>query len=94
MSLTDALIKYLDRKFATLEKRHVRALEQQNEILENLFAYLRFGPDWEQVKMGSAEDDKIDDSAGEFQIDSQAEKDIKDQWVEDGYPDDVTQYFR
>jgi len=94
MSLTDALVKYLDRKFATLEKRHVTALEQQNVILEKLFKYLRFGPDWEQVEMGSAEEDKIDDSAGEFNIDSQAEKDIKKQWVEDGYPDDITKYGR
>lgn len=94
MSLTDALVKYLDRKFATLEKRHVRALEQQNKILENLFNYLRFGPEWEQVEMESAEKDKIDDSVGEFQIDDQAEKDIKEQWVQDGYPDDITQYGR
>ncbi len=94
MSLTDALVKYLDRKFATLEKRHVRALEQQNKILENLFNYLRFGPEWEQVEMESAEKDKIDDSVGEFQIDDQAEKDIKEQWVKDGYPDDITQYGR
>ena len=94
MSLTDALVKYLDKKFATLERRHVKALEQQNLILEKLFAYLRFGPEWEQVEMESAEKDKIDDSVGEYQIDSQAEKDIKDQWVEDGYPDDITQYDR
>lgn len=94
MSMTDSLIKYLDRKFGNLEKRHVKALEQQNVILENLFNYLRFGPEWEQVKMGSAEDDKIDDSAGEFNIDSQAEKDIKKQWVEDGYPDDIAKYGR
>lgn len=94
MSLTETLVKYLDRKFATLERRHVRAIENQNAILEKLYKFLCHGPDWEEQEFGSAEEDRIEDSVGEYDTEGQAKAQIKEDWREAGYPDDLTQLIR
>jgi len=93
MSLSDALIKYLDRKFDRHYKTQNLLLEQQNALLQGLLDYV-MGPANQEQHLGSAEEDGIDDSHGEFDIDKHAEEQIKAQWVKDGYPDKIAQYLR
>lgn len=68
------------------------AIDRNTEVLKDLVRFL-VGPKYTDASLGSAEEDKIDDSAGVYDTHAQAEDDIKKQWREDGYPDEITKYF-
>ncbi len=93
MKLFDELTAYFDRKFERNYKAQNLLLEQQNTLLQGILDYVT-GPANQEQLLGSAEEDKIDDSVGEYDVQRHAEEDIKAQWVKDGYPDEVTQYLR
>ncbi len=69
-----------------------KAMEKQTEIFQEILAAL-VGPEYIDNKLGTAEEDDIDDSSGVYETHVQAEDDIKAQWREDGYPDEITKYF-
>ena len=92
-NLFDELTAYFDRKFERNYKAQNLLLEQQNVLLQGILDYVKGPADQEQM-LGSAEEDGIDDSVGEYAIDRHAEEQIKAQWVADGYPDKITQYLR
>lgn len=62
------------------------AMDRQTAVLAELTAFLIHGPEYKEIEFESAEDDKIDDSAGVYQTDDQAKEDIIQQWRDDGYP--------
>lgn len=69
------------------------AMDRQTAVLAELLAFLTHGPEYKEIEFGSAEEDKIDDSAGVYAVHKQAEDDIKQQWRDDGYPPEITKYF-
>ena len=73
--------------------RNTKAIEAQTEGFKELIAFLIHGPEFKEVEFGSAEEDKIDDSAGVYDTHEQAKQDILQQWRDDGYPDEVFKYF-
>jgi len=93
MSLPEALIKYLDRKFDRHYKTQNTLLEQQNLLLQGILDYVK-GPANQEQMLGSAEDDGIDDGYGQYDTENQAKEQIKEQWKKDGYPDEIAQYLR
>lgn len=93
MDLFKELTEYFDRKFDRQYKAQNLLLEQQNTLLQGILDYVK-GPANQEELLGSAEEDGIDDSVGEYDIDRHAKEQIKAQWVEDGYPDEITQYLR
>ena len=93
MSLPESLIKYLDRKFDRHYKAQNILLEQQNLLLQGILEYIQ-GPANQEQLLGSAEEDGIDDTVGEYDTEKQAKDQIHAQWVQDGYPDEITQYLR
>jgi len=94
-NLFEELTAYFDRKFERNYKAQNLLLEQQNTLLQGILDYVK-GPANQEALMGSIEEDGLEDevSVGEYDIDRHAEEDIKKQWVEDGYPDEITQYLR
>lgn len=93
MNLFEELTAYFDRKFERNYKAQNLLLEQQNVLLQGILDYIQ-GPANQEQLLGSAEDDHIDDSVGEYDIERHAKEQIHAQWVEDGYPDEITQYSR
>ncbi len=93
MDLFKELTAYFDRKFERNYKAQNLLLEQQNALLQGILDYVK-GPANQEQMLGSAEEDGIDDSVGEYDVQRHAEEEIKAQWVTDGYPDEITQYLR
>ena len=93
MDLFKELTAYFDRKFERNYKAQNLLLEQQNVLLQGILDYIK-GPANQEQMLGSAEEDGIDDSVGEYDVQRHAEEQIKAQWVADGYPDETTQYLR
>ncbi len=93
MTLFDDLTAYFDRKFERNYKAQNILLEQQNVLLQGILDYIKGPVDAEQM-LGSAEEDGIDDSSGECNIERHATEQIKTDWVADGYPDEIAQYLR
>ena len=93
MKLFDELTAYFDRKFERNYKAQNVLLEQQNALLQGILDYVKGPADQEQL-LGSAEEDSIDDSVGEYDTQRHAEEQIKADWVADGYPDETAKYFR
>lgn len=93
MDLFKELTAYFDRKFERNYKAQNLLLDQQNVLLQGILDYIK-GPANQESLLGSAEEDSIDDSVGEYDIDRHAEEQIKEEWVKDGYPDEITQYIR
>ena len=69
------------------------AMDRQTAVIADLTAFLIHGPEYKEIEFQSAEEDKIDDSAGVYATDEQAKQDILQQWRDDGYPQDVIKYF-
>ncbi len=93
MKLFDELTAYFDRKFERNYRAQNLLLEQQNALLRGILDFVK-GPANQDALLGSAEEDGIDDSVGQYDTQRQAEEQIKKQWVEDGYPDEIAQYLR
>lgn len=93
MSLSETLMKYLDRKFDRLYKQQNNLLVQQNELLQGILDYVR-GPANQESRLGTAEEDGIDDEYGQYDTEKQAKEQIKQDWRDQGYPDDLTQLIR
>ena len=93
MDLFKELTAYFDRKFERNYKAQNLLLEQQNTLLQGILDYIK-GPANQESMLGSAEEDGIDDSSGEYDVQRHAEEQIKEDWVADGYPDEITQYLR
>ena len=93
MNLFEELTAYFDRKFERNYKAQNLLLEQQNVLLQGILNYVKGPADQEQM-LGSAEDDEIDDGYGVYDTEKQTKDQIKEQWREDGYPDEITQYVR
>jgi hypothetical protein len=68
------------------------AIDRNTAVLKDLVRFL-VGPKYVDASLGSAEEDKIDDSAGVYATEQQAKDDIMQQWRDDGYPDEVFKYF-
>jgi len=94
-NLFKELTEYFDRKFERNYKAQNLLLEQQNTLLQGILDYVK-GPANQEEMMGSIEEDGLEDevSVGEYDIDRHAEEQIEEQWVADGYPDEITQYLR
>ncbi len=88
MALTEALIKYIDRKFDRHYKAQNALIEKQNEILEAMLTFWKFGPAFLEETFEDADDEKIDDDYGEYDVQGQNEKQIHTDWVESGYLND------
>ena len=88
MSLTDALIKYIDRKFDRHYKMQNQLIEKQNEILAAMLQFWKFGPAFLEETMDDADVEDIGDDFGEYDVEGQAKKQIHQDWVESGYLDD------
>ncbi len=88
MTLTDALIKYIDRKFDRHYKMQNELIERQNEILSEMLQFWKFGPEFQQETFEDADEEKIDDSYGQYDVEGQNEAQIHEDWVESGYLDD------
>lgn len=88
MSLTDALIKYIDKKFDRHYKMQNQLIERQNVILSEMLEFWKHGPAFIEETFEDADDEKIDDSYGEYDVNAQAKKQIHEEWVEGGYLDD------
>ncbi len=71
----------------------VTAIERQNELLEALLTHI-IGPEYLEAKLGSAEEDKIDDGVGTYDTTQQAKDDLHKLWVEKGYPDEIVKHLR
>lgn len=71
---------------------NTKAIEAQTEVWKDIAKFL-IGPQYTDASLGSAEEDKIDDSSGVYAVHEQAKDDIMKQWREDGYPDEVFKYF-
>jgi len=93
MSLSETLIKYLDRKFDRLYKQQNNLLVQQNQLLQGILDYVK-GPANQEQALGTAEEDGIDDEYGQYDTEKQAKEQIKQDWRDQGYPDDITQLIR
>lgn len=92
MNLFEELTAYFDRKFERNYKAQNLLLEQQNVLLQGILDYVK-GPANQEELLGSAEEDDIDDTVGEYDTQRHAEEQIKADWVKDGYPDEITQYL-
>ncbi len=88
MALTEALIKYIDKKFDRHYKMQNQLIERQNEILDEMLQFWKFGPEFLMETMKDADEEPIDDSYGEYDVQGQNEKQIHEDWVESGYVDD------
>ncbi len=67
------------------------AIDAQTKVLQAILDFIH--PAQLEAKMGSAEEDKIDDSAGVYQLDAQTRKQLKDKWIELGYPPDLAKHI-
>lgn len=71
---------------------NTKAIEAQTVVWKELVSFL-VGPEYTEQDFGTAEQDKIDDSSGVYNLHDQAKEDILNQWRKDGYPDEVFKYF-
>jgi len=88
MSLTDALIKYIDRKFDRHYKMQNELIKKQNDILDEMLQFWKFGPEFLQETFDDADEEKIDDDYGVYDVQGQNEKQVHADWVESGYLND------
>ncbi len=70
------------------------AIREQTSVFKDLISFFLHGPDFHEQQLGSAEDDGIDDSHGDYDTEQQAIDSIKEQWRKDGYPDEIAKYFK
>ncbi len=68
------------------------AIDAHTKVLQDFLNFLN--PAVAEAKMGSAEDDQIDDGVGEYKIEEHTRKQLKDKWIELGYPPELAEYIR
>ena len=88
MSLTEELISYINKKFDRHYKMQNQLIERQNEILSEMLEFWKHGPAFLEETFQDADDDKIDDAYGEYDVEGQNKKQIHRDWVESGYLND------
>ena len=82
----------LERKAIRVASEKIAdAIDAHTKVIQSLLDYLN--PAAVEAKMGSAEADEIDDSAGVYQLDEQTRQQLKDKWVQLGYPPELIKHI-
>jgi len=67
------------------------AIRDQTKVLQALLDFIH--PAQKEAKLGSAEEDKIDDSVGVYALDDQTKAQLKEEWKRLGYPPELIKHL-
>ncbi len=67
------------------------AIDAQTKVLQGILDFIN--PAQAGAKLGSAEEDKIDDSVGVYKLEQQTKDDLKQTWRDLGYPPEILKHL-